>query len=457
MGVQAQAGAMPVESVATDNDTHIWPSNRASAYGLTIIIVATLLNFFDANVFGMMVINIKQDFQLTDEQLGWLIGPANVLFFVFIGIPMAKLVDIYQRRYVIAGGMAAISLLTILSGIAQNFGQLFVSRMFVGAGGSAHAPGAYSMISDYYRPKHLARAIGFLQIGYIGGTALGMLLGGYLVKWASGQPPMEVLGLTIRGWQLVLIIVAAPSLLVAFLMSLAKEPPRRGIVNVGQSVPLMDVLREITRRKAVYVPLFIGLALSVTEAQGLLNWRVPFMSRTYGWSIEKIGAWGSIIFVASALTGVFFGTIFVEWLSKRYKDANVRSTAILFALAAPFSAAAPFMPNGEAAMACFALGGIFGLAASVPQNTAIQRLTPSHMRGQVTAIYLFLFTVFSALGSLFIGMITDRVFGNEADLWKAMAGIALVLMPMAAVAISFGIKPYGREIERLEALEKVST
>jgi MFS family permease len=118
---------------------------------------------------------------------------------------MAKLVDKFQRRYVIAGSMAAISLLTILSGIAQNFSQLFAGRMFVGAGGSAHAPGAYSMISDYYRPKHLARAIGFLQIGYIDGTALGMLLGGYLLKWASGQPPMEVLGLTIRGWQLVLI------------------------------------------------------------------------------------------------------------------------------------------------------------------------------------------------------------------------------------------------------------
>jgi MFS family permease len=170
--------------------------------------------------------------------------------------------------------------------------------------------------------------------------------------------------------------------------------------------------------------------------------------------LKKFGAWGSMIYVLSALTGVFFSIMFFEWLSKRYKDANVRATAILLALAAPFSAA-PLMRNGEAVMACFALGSVFGLAASVPQNTVIQRLTPSHMCGQVTAIYLF-FSRFFALGSLFIGMIADRVFGNEADLWKAMAGIALILMPLADVAISFGIKPYGREIERLEAIEKVS-
>jgi hypothetical protein len=78
------------------------------------------------------------------------------------------------------------------------------------------------------------------------------------------------------------------AVLVALLMSRAQEPPRRGIVNVGQSVPLMDVFCEVIRRKAVYGPLFIGLALSLTEAVGMLNWRVPFMSRTYGWSIEKI-------------------------------------------------------------------------------------------------------------------------------------------------------------------------
>jgi hypothetical protein len=77
------------------------------------------------------------------------------------------------------------------------------------------------------------------------------------------------------------------------------------------------------------------------------------------------------------------------------------------------------------------------------------------MRGQVTAVYLFMFIVFGALGSQLIGSITQRVF-SDAELWKSIVLTASILMPLAAFTISRGIKPYGREVERLEAIEKSS-
>src|SRR5271155_2379872 len=139
-----------------------WPSRGAAYYALFVIILATMLNFFDASVFTMMAQRIKVDFHLSDEQLGFLIGPANVIFYVLIGIPMARLVDIYSRKIVLACGVAAIGCITALGGLAQSFGQIFSSRMLVGAGGSAHAPGAYSMLADLFPPAKLPRAIGFL-------------------------------------------------------------------------------------------------------------------------------------------------------------------------------------------------------------------------------------------------------------------------------------------------------
>src|SRR5450432_605330 len=138
-----------------------WPSPAAAYYGLAVIILATMLNFFDAQVFAMMSQRIKVDFHLSDEQLGFLIGPANIIFYVLVGIPMARLVDMYPRKIVLASGIAAIGGITALGGLAQSFRQLFLSRMLVGAGGSAHAPGAYSILADYYPPAKLPRAIGF--------------------------------------------------------------------------------------------------------------------------------------------------------------------------------------------------------------------------------------------------------------------------------------------------------
>ncbi len=92
----------------------------------------------------------------------------------------------------------------------------------------------------------------------------------------------------------------------------------------------------------------------------------------------------------------------------------------------------------------------------MPQNAAIQRITPNELRGQVTAIYLFMFIVFGALGGQLIGSITQRVFGSPGDLWKSIALTAAVLMPLAAFAISRGIEPYGLEVERLEAIERAA-
>jgi MFS family permease len=430
-----------------------WPSNRAAYYALAVIILATMLNFFDAGVFSIMAQRIKVDFHLTDEQLGFLIGPANVVFYVLVGIPMARLVDIYPRKIVLACGIAAIGGITALGGLAQNFTQLFSSRMLVGAGGSAHAPGAYSMLADLFPPARLPRAIGFLQLGFIGGSALGIFLGGHLVYWAANWPVSQWMGFTLHGWQWILMMVGAPGLLIAGLLLLANEPPRRGAVQ-EKSPPITAVLREIWLRKGIYLPLFIGLAFSATQAIGMQAWRAPFLIRTYGWNEARIGNWFGFTFLAASLLGAVLGTVLVERLSKRYKDANVRAATILFAAAAPFEIIAPLMPSGELSLLCLGVTTMCGLASAVPQNSAIQRITPNRMRGQITAIYLFMFIVFGALGSQLIGSITQRVFHSDADLWKTIVLTASILMPAAAFAISRGIKPYGREVERLEAVEQ---
>jgi len=430
-----------------------WPARSAAYYALFVIILATALNFLDAQIFSMMAQPIKNDFHLTDEQLGFLLGPANIVFYVLVGIPLARLVDLYPRKYVLAGGITLIGGITALGGLAQNFVQLFMSRMLVGAGGSAHAPGSYSMLADYFPPARLPRAFGLLQLGFIGGNVLGVYLGGVLLTMVAAWPVTHWMGLSIHGWQWVLMMVGAPAFVIAALLLLTQEPPRRGLAGEALNVPFSAVLHEIWTRRGTYLPLFIGLAFSATEFLGLQVWRPAFLARTYGWSPQRIGNWLSIVVLVSWLAGAFVGTVFTEWLAKRYKDAYVRASAILFALIVPFEVGAALMPTGELSLLCVALGGVCGLASSVPQNAAIQRITPNAMRGRMTAIYLFMFIFFGALGGQLIGSVTQRVFHSDADLWKSIALTAAVLLPLAAFTISRGVRPYGREVVRLEQLE----
>lgn len=444
-----------------------WPSERAGYFALAVIILATFLNFFDATVFGMMAQRIKTDFDLTDEQLGFLGGPANIIFYVVVGIPLARLIDLYPRNLILSAGIAMIGGITALGGLAQNFGQFIASRMFVGAGGSAHAPGSYSMLADYFPPQRIPRAFALLQLGFIGGTTLGVYFGGQLIGVVADWEPSQWMGLRIFGWQWILIWVGLPCLLTSFLFLLVKEPPRRMVATVSPEAPAeqsvmrrvaafigFDAFAVIRANGRVYFPLFTGLALSAIETFGLQFWRTPFMIRTYGWDEARIGAVMAPLLLVASLLGVFLGGFFVEWLAKRHKDANVRAATILFGLVAACSITAPLMPTGEAALAVMSLGAMFGLAGAVPQNAAIQRIAPNAMRGQVTAIYLFMFTFFGAMGSFVIGTVTQRIIGSEAELWKALVLTAGLLLPLATFFMWRGIKPYREEVKRLESLEK---
>lgn len=428
-----------------------WPSRRTANYALGVFALALMFGMLDRGIFGLMIEMIKKDFQLTDFELGLLLGPAGILFYVFVGIPMARLVDIYPRNIVLSAGIVVTSGVTALCGLVQGYGQLFLARMIVGVGGSAHGPGTYSMMADYFPPKRLPRAIAGLQVGFIAGMGLSSILGGTLIGIVSHWQPTEVIGLTIHNWQWVLIMIGVPGLIVAAMTRALPEPPRRGKISEGKALPLGDVAREVWRRKAVYAPLFFGLAFSSIEAGGLAEWRAPFMMRSYGWTPQQVGVWGGTLMFITMPLGLVLGTWLTEKLGKKHRDAPLRVVTIVWSMSIPFMVASPLMPTGELAIIVGSMSGIFAMAAAVPQNAAIQTITPNEMRGQVTAMYLFIFTVFQAVGSVVIASVTQFVIGDESQLWLAMATTAGILMPAAAITISRGLKPYAREIEELEA------
>ncbi|SEJ25335.1 Predicted arabinose efflux permease, MFS family [Sphingobium sp. AP50] len=440
------------------------PYSMAAAYwALFVIILATFITFFEQVVFAMLAERIKADFGLSDSQLGFLAGPASIICYLFVGIPLARLADIFPRKFVLAGGVAALGVITSLGGLAQNFGQFVGTRVFLAAGGSAHAPSSYSLLADAFPPRILTRAFALLQFGFIGGTTLGPAIGGMLIATAVGWAPTQHGGITILGWQWLMIWLGLPALLVSLLFLTIKEPPRRmatGTITLPQGASLgrriltftgLDAAKAIHAKRRVYYPLFAGLALSAIETFGLQFWRVPFMIRTYGWNEAQIGAVMGSLTLAASLTGLLLGGIFVEWLAKRYADANVRAAAIFFSCVTICAILAPMMPNGYASLGVASIGAMFGIAGAVPQNAAIQRVAPNAMRGQVTAIYLFMFTFFGAMGSFLVGLVQDYVIGDPTQLWKTLVLTASLLLPLATLCMIRAIRPYREEVERLAA------
>jgi MFS family permease len=442
----------------------VWPSSGAAYWALFIIVLATFLTFFDAVVFGMLAESIKKDFGLTDTQLGFLAGPATIICYFFIGIPLGRLADIYPRKFVLAASAGIVGILIALSGIAQSFAQFVGSRVFLAAGGSAHAPASYSLLADAFPPEKLTRAFALLQFGFIGGTTLGPVLGGRLVRESSSWGESAFLGLSLYSWQWVLLYLALPSMIASLLFLTVREPqrlaPRADGVHVPKDAsPLrkiitfmgFDAARAIHAGGKVYYPMFAALALSATESFGIMFWRTPYLMREYGWDAAQIGdVIGTTALIAS-LAGLAAGGVFVEWLAKRYKDANIRAAFFCFCGTTTVIITALLIPDPFWSTVAFGCAAFFGIAGAVPQNAAIQRVAPNDMRGQITAFYLFMFTFFGAMGSWFIGAISDKVTG---DLGNAILFTAATILPLAAFLMYRAIKPYREEVLRLEAAEQ---
>lgn len=130
-------------------------------------------------------------------------------------------------------------------------------------------------------------------------------------------------------------------------------------------------------------------------------------------------------------------------LRRGYADANMRLVLwIALAWLVP-AALGPQLGTPEAALwaavpIVFFLNSYFALAIS-----ALQGITPNRMRAQVSALMLFMTNLFGlALGPSAVAAITDFVFGDDLALARSLTLLPLVVCPLAALCLGWGLKYY---------------
>ncbi|MDH4108995.1 MAG: MFS transporter [Gammaproteobacteria bacterium] len=451
----AETGDSPQEP----SEKQAWPEPRTAWYAVSVFAIALMFAFLDRGIMTLLVEPIKADLQLSDFQISLLLGFALVVFNAFVAVPASRFVDIWPRNIIITVGIAFWSTMTALCGMAQNFWQLFMFRMGIGVGEIVHGPATYSMMADFFPREKLPRAIAVLQLGFIGGLGASLLLGAFVIQMLLGIDNVRVPGtdFVIRNWQLVFIIVGLPGLLVAALMMTVPEPPRRGriMTQMKKPLPLRTVLKYLFTHWRLYAPQFFGLAIAAIESSGVRAWQPVFFQRTYDWSAQKTGLFLGTAFIIAAPIGLWLATWLTEHYAKTRDDANLRVVAIAYTLSPILAISGPLMPNPWLALLCASGAFLIGIGGAVPQNAALQSVTPNEMRGQVTALYLFIFSVIGGgIGPSFIALFTDYVIGDEMLLRYALSVSAAIMMPIAAWIMWSGVKHYGTAIAAVKIREQ---
>jgi MFS family permease len=401
--------------------------------------LAYTFSFIDRLILSLLVEPIKADLGLSDVKISLLQGLSFALFYTLAGIPVGRFVDSSKRTNIISIGIVLWCVMTAACALAQRFWHLFLARAGVGVGEAALAPAAYSMISDLFPPQSRGVALGIFSCGTAFGAGLALIIGGYVIQVISASGPQTVpfFG-ELEPWRLTFIYVGLPGLLVALLVKFIPEPERHftaveAAAGSRLSIPMREVVSHYRQHGRTIGYHHAGQALAAMGSYGIMAWAPVMLMRTQGWSFNEVGnAIGGTILVVGTLA-VIAGGWFGDKLEKMGRPAGrMEAAAISMVIGMVGAFLYPLANSAVLIVALFSIMVLGGWMVIATSAAALMDIMPNRMRGQATAIYFFVISLFGiGTGPTLVAMLTDYVFGNPEDVrW------ALMIAPTLAYGLS---------------------
>ncbi len=437
---------MASEPMPAQQEKEGWPAPWRGWLLVALLALASIVSQFDRTVINLMVEPIKAEFGLNDTAFGALQSVAFGIFYVVACIPLGRAADNHNRKYLLAVCLFFWSLFAMASGLARSYAHLFLTRIGVAVGEASLTPAGLSMLSDHFPPEKLGRPVsGFLMSAPVG-QGLAFMGGGSLLTALAGSSMLEGGGLMsgLQPWQAAFIVVGAPGLLLVPLFLLMREPKRRGAAI--QPLSPAEATDVIISRWRALLPMFIGFSMVLLVAYSIAIWTPALLQRTYGWNPAQIGLGFGLVLMICGTAGVYAAGVLADRLAaKGHRDAHLKVAAGGFAVAGVTGTLAPLMPTPALALALLGVTVFFGNMPFPCAATSLQLIVPNRARAQISAVYVTITTLVGlSVGPTVIGLMTDYVFRDPADIRYSMSVMIAIAAPIMVVMMLLAMKPYRR-------------
>jgi MFS family permease len=326
--------------------------------------------------------------------------------------------------------------------------------MGVGVGEAGLSPAAYSLIADSVHKKHLAKAISVYTMGIYLGGGMALIVGGMVIQWASDYSSitLPLIG-EVYPWQAVFLAVGLPGLLLVPFLFTLKEPKRAKVQE--KAVPVAEVVQFFKANKKTVLLHNFGAALASVAGYGALAWVPSYLIRVHGMSGGEVGlAFGLIVLFCGA-GGVIVGGILAD---KRFKagqtDAKMRVAMWAMILGIIPTLIYPLISNLQLVLIILAISTFFANFMMGLGPAAIQEVVPGNMRGQFSALYLFIVNLIGlGLGPTLVALSTDYIFGSPEMVGYSLLLVTSIAMAGSAFLLGKCLPQYRQTIASLEQSE----
>jgi EmrB/QacA subfamily drug resistance transporter len=152
------------------------------------ILAATILGssmvFIDGTVVNVALPALQKNLNATAVDVQWVVE-SYALFLAALLLLGGSLGDHFGRRRIYATGVVLFALASVWCGLAPSVNQLIAARAVQGVGGAMLVPGSLAIISASFPEDERGRAIGTWSGSTAITTAMGPVIGGWLIEHVS--------------------------------------------------------------------------------------------------------------------------------------------------------------------------------------------------------------------------------------------------------------------------------
>jgi MFS family permease len=409
-----------------------------ATYALIVLFAINLMNFFDRQIIGGVGEGIRREWALSDTALG-LLGTVFTLLYAIVGLPLGRLADRTERRWMLSAGVFTWSLLTAASGIAANFSQLIVARLGVGVGEATCSPASTSLLGDLFPTTRRARAVAIWMLGLPLGLGLANGAGGWILQtW---------------GWRKAFYIAAVPGIGCAVAALLIREPARGSAEDHAVGArrragnPFLLVLSIPTM-----LWIIVSGALHNFNMYALGSFVAPFLVRFHRMTFFDAGWVAAVVYGFSGIVGLVAGGALADRLYSRRVDGRLLVGTVSIVICAPLMFLALMRPAGDVFAFALLMGagcGVMYAYYATVYSTLHDVVEPS-LRGTAMALYFCAMYVLGAsLGPVGTGLASDYFTFQAASAAGAVHPLSFTVLMSAELRSLVG-EAKGFDLRALE-------
>ena len=401
-----------------------------------------VLSFVDRFILALLVAPLRAELHLSDLQLGLLFGTFFALFYGLVGMPLARVADRGNRKWLIVAGVIVWCGCTIASAFATSYAMLAVLRFGLATGEAALTPAAFSILTDAFpaRRRVLANTL-FSASGMVGAST----------SFAIGAGTIMLARPIALEWQVgvlrpTLIAVGLPGLALAVLFAVVAREPGRG-ADTGARVSLREVWTHLAARRR----LFGGAGAAQTIVYALIGWSPTLLNRQFGMSGPAAGTRLAVAQFVAAVGGTLLVPTLIRHAAGLHAGWAARAVAMAAGTGALLVALATLMTTAGGFIVASAAGSFLLTGVTNAMIILVQPIAPPTMRATFTALLLIcISSVGLGLGPPLAAAVAHHA-GDGADaLGIGLRAVALLGFAGATALFALAARPLALALASLQ-------